>query len=255
MIRVSPKFPCPICGHEDWCLVSQDGLVAICPRTESDKYIENSGYLHRLTEQTKGRRIPYTAIKRGDYFINWEVLNKYYQKGLCPRDNVQRWFGAGFEKDVITYPMRDENLKVIGIQKKAPDRTFMEKGSSLGLFIPYEFHYVGFKTGIVLICEGLSDTMEAVSQKCEAIGRASCNSCQTLIGKYLQCNTFDKPVIIADNDRPGVLGASKLQHHLLTLGIKCMMITPPDGAEDLRDWFKKGLTKQKLYDIIEDNWI
>jgi putative DNA primase/helicase len=47
---------CPICGRNDWCMVSEDNpndpAAAICGVTEegSVKHIENSGYLHILKE-------------------------------------------------------------------------------------------------------------------------------------------------------------------------------------------------------------
>jgi P4 family phage/plasmid primase-like protien len=50
----SAGVDCPVCGKEDWCMVSRSDpnnpSSAICPRIEqgSVKYIKDSGYLHRL---------------------------------------------------------------------------------------------------------------------------------------------------------------------------------------------------------------
>src|SRR5689334_20739084 len=46
--RVCRAHPCPVCGRPDWCVVSTDGGVAICPRVESSKRAGDAGWLHRL---------------------------------------------------------------------------------------------------------------------------------------------------------------------------------------------------------------
>lgn len=52
----SAGVDCPLCGRNDWCMVTDDDVkhpsAVICGRTKkgSVRYIENSGYLHRLRE-------------------------------------------------------------------------------------------------------------------------------------------------------------------------------------------------------------
>ena len=55
-IRVSGKKPCPICGHRDWCSVSEDGAVAICMREPSDKECKSGGWMH-VIDKSIGTRI------------------------------------------------------------------------------------------------------------------------------------------------------------------------------------------------------
>jgi P4 family phage/plasmid primase-like protien len=56
----SAGVDCPICGKDDWCMVSRDDpnnpSAAICPRTKegSVKRIEDSGYLHKLSKDEQG---------------------------------------------------------------------------------------------------------------------------------------------------------------------------------------------------------
>ena len=50
--RVSKREPCPVCGHADWCVVSNDGGTCICMRTESDRPHAKGGWVHVL------KRIP-----------------------------------------------------------------------------------------------------------------------------------------------------------------------------------------------------
>src|SRR4030042_1814088 len=49
-IRVTRHNQCPICGKPDWCLISEDGKIAICARIESHKPVGNkgAGWLHTL---------------------------------------------------------------------------------------------------------------------------------------------------------------------------------------------------------------
>lgn len=45
-IRVNSRNKCRICGHADWCGVSEDGNVAACMRVMSEKQAKNGAYLH-----------------------------------------------------------------------------------------------------------------------------------------------------------------------------------------------------------------
>lgn len=49
---------CPICGKPDWCMISEDGVVARCNRIKSDSPI-GSGWLHVLDREK------YTALSSG----------------------------------------------------------------------------------------------------------------------------------------------------------------------------------------------
>lgn len=43
---------CPVCGHDDWCTMTDDGNAVICPRTPggATKNLGDAGYLHVLHE-------------------------------------------------------------------------------------------------------------------------------------------------------------------------------------------------------------
>ena len=63
-----------------------------------------------------------------------------------------------------------------------------------------------------------------------------------------------RPIIIADNDAPGVRGALKLVKKILIMDIKSGILVPPTGIKDLREWVEKGLTKERLYIELESIW-
>ena len=49
-MRVTKHNRCPMCGKPDWCLISQDGKVAICARIESNILAgkKGAGWIHTL---------------------------------------------------------------------------------------------------------------------------------------------------------------------------------------------------------------
>ena len=59
--RATKAKPCPVCGKPDWCMVSVDGAVCICPRISSGavrKY-PDAGWLHRLdASPNRDKRAP-----------------------------------------------------------------------------------------------------------------------------------------------------------------------------------------------------
>lgn len=74
-LRVSGRNQCPVCGKPDWCLISQDGTAAICPRIRSDKQAGDAGWLHRLTADYRprtpppkphGKQLPLAPVDRRD---------------------------------------------------------------------------------------------------------------------------------------------------------------------------------------------
>lgn len=52
-LRVKRKTPCPICGKNDWCMISPDLTIALCMRQASDwtPRKNSGGWLHRLQEK------------------------------------------------------------------------------------------------------------------------------------------------------------------------------------------------------------
>ena len=57
-LRVTKSEPCPVCGKQDWCLVSVDGSAAICQRVQSDREIGRAGWLHRLADGDAPANLP-----------------------------------------------------------------------------------------------------------------------------------------------------------------------------------------------------
>lgn len=98
-LRVSRHNPCPICSKQDWCLISQDGKVAICARIESEHPAgdKGAGWVHHLNEtplQTSPKSalavdFPVACLNRRDLVYNallWELrLSDMHREHLQKR--------------------------------------------------------------------------------------------------------------------------------------------------------------------------
>lgn len=45
------KIRCPICGKPDWCMVSEDGKLALCQRVANDHPNKRGGWWHSLSDE------------------------------------------------------------------------------------------------------------------------------------------------------------------------------------------------------------
>lgn len=50
------KILCPICGHNDWCMVTEDKKLALCQRIANDHPNKKGGWWHSLEEHITGRK-------------------------------------------------------------------------------------------------------------------------------------------------------------------------------------------------------
>jgi hypothetical protein len=253
MIRVTKANPCPVCERPDWCLIADDGEAAICARVSegSKKRCGDAGFLHLLTDNQKTHlrkidRRAFKVVEKPKAEIDFSKLAKEYQDRLSDRQS--RWLGeslqitekslkrlgTGFDGKAFTFPMRDENLNIIGIRRRFGDGNKKALfGSTNGLFIP---------TGLgndkpLVITEGPTDCGAALDLGFEAIGRPNCDS---KIDMTVQFARGRKVVIICDNDMPGRDGAKKLAAELIKRCPAVKIICPPLGIKDLREWKQQG---------------
>lgn len=254
MIRVNKTNPCKICKKPDWCIYSEDGQVAICARVSegSKKKCGDAGWLHVLdsdTGQAKNVKFKiknYSEVSTNKPAPDFSKLAKEYQDRLSDRQcrwlalslgitekSLQR-LGTGFDGKAFTFPMRDENLKIIGIRRRFGDGNKKALfGSTNGLFIPSDLIH----DKPLVICEGPTDCGAALDLGFEAIGRPNCDS---KIEMTVQFARGRKVVIICDNDTPGRDGAKKLAAELIKRCPAVKIICPPLGVKDLREWKKQG---------------
>ena len=263
MVRVSKESPCPVCGKPDWCLVAEDGSAAICQRIEqgSVKRCGEAGWLHRLKDngfRPRLRRIrsfPATRQPAKDFpslarqYQSW--LKTEQLDGLAEELGVSaqslRRLGLGWNYSGFTFPMSDASGRVIGIRIRYPSGLkAAERGSRQGLFMPIDLP----PDGLLLLCEGPTDTAAALDLGFAAVGRPSCNSG---VRVFTALTRGRDVVIVGDTDEPGRKGAEALAAELALHCPSVRLVYPPDGIKDLRQWKADGLTREQLQSVIEQS--
>ncbi|MBW8016253.1 MAG: toprim domain-containing protein [Planctomycetes bacterium] len=253
MIRVNKNNPCKICLKPDWCVYSEDGQVAICARISegSKKRCGDAGWLHVIGPDTGQAKNVKFNIQKPDNKPkpDFDRLVRSYQERLS--DRQLRWLGeslgispislqrlgVGWDGKSFTFPMSDENQKIIGIRRRYGDgRKFAVKGSCNGLFIPQGLS----ESGPLFITEGPTDCGAALDLGFDSIGRPNCDSKVDMTVRFARGSRI---TIVADNDAVGIAGAKKLSAKLIECCPEVKIITPPLGIKDLRQWKQLGLSK------------
>ncbi len=254
--RVTRQHRCPICGKPDWCMVSKDGLAAICPRVQSNKYLEGSGYLHILADKLPA--VPPPEPKREPPANMWALAMKYHraltvlllnrlagQLGLDPRMLMALRMGWDEFRQAYTFPMRNGRRDVVGIAlRNIEGRKWAVGGSHNGLFLP---RLTG-SADPLLICEGPTDTAAALHLGFQAVGRQSCTGGVDHLRVLLGDLRPFRVVIVADADGPGQKGAADLAEQILPLAKSVRLVTPP--AKDMRKWLNQGAKRADVCGLI-----
>ena len=235
--NVSKKEPCPVCHHDSWCTVSDDGGMCVCRRVESDRPAKSGiGWIHRLKDEgtqvasrhaklgetcaatTARNTAPtpqlrfaqlspsgvaaeyFAALPKGDIQVR---LCRYLMRELSiPCDMLAamdvRWDAAA---KAAAFPMRDAEGKVTGIRYRQlkTAKKWALKGSKDGLFfIP---GYIPITEEIV-VCEGPTDMLAAASVGLNAVGRSACLTGAALLRDFIRGHHVRRVTIIADDDPP-----------------------------------------------------
>ena len=265
MPRVNKQNPCPVCGKSDWCLVARDGSAAICQRIKdgSVKSCGDAGYLHVLVGWSRGQQHrsqrKFIVIPNNRPDRDFVVLQQQYSRQITNQqlNDLSQRLGLstqslkrlriGWDSEAYTFPMSDSDGNIIGIRRRFPNGQKVSlKRSRTGLFVPS-----GLPTqGLLLLCEGPSDTAAVLDLSFAGIGRPNCSSKILMTAEAARGRT--EIVIVGDNDNVGRAGAETLADALV-LHYSCVKIVyPPDGIKDLRKWLQAGLTHETLQQIIKD---
>lgn len=271
-LRVTGANPCPICEHDSWCTVSENGAIVRCMRVESAKESKaedgSIGWIHKLD---KAVRLPAQKNEPRKLSIRevTECARKAYEHKLAPetRSKLSESLGVSREslealrvgygcdrngREWSSWPSRDFKGNVVGLVRRYEDGSKKTlPGTKCGLFYPMERK--GLK-GPVLILEGGSDVAAAFSVGVPAIGRPSNTGGAEWIGEMLGKK---RKVVIGENDEsperrgrvstcpidcqgclncwPGMAGARMVAEKL-----KCNFVLPPSEFKDFRDVVRSG---------------
>ena len=257
--RVSSRSPCPVCGKPDWCGVTADASAACCMRIESAKRLRNGGWLHRQRKRAPWEReIPARFVVRvhpsrrdmrelaGRYEhapLRADVERLAHKLGVSV-DSLRR-LHIGWDGEAWTFPMNDGSGNVIGIRRRLPNgRKLSVRGGREGLFVPEGLA----GAGLLLVCEGPTDTAALLTLDFPAVGRPSCHGGVQLLCKFCRGRGV---VVFADGDDPGRVGARILAQALRLYCPVVRVIRPPDdGLKDAREWLRQGATHADVERVI-----
>lgn len=258
--RVSRARKCPICGRPDWCLLSRDASAAICARIESAKRCGDAGYLHRLRDdgfRPERRRVslPLPAEPARDFAaladqyraaVNRDDLRRL-ASGLGVSAEALRDLGIGWDGAAWTFPMRDSAGRIVGIRRRFDDgRKLSVRGGREGCFVPRSYP-ASDPAAPVLLPEGPTDTAAALSLGFAAIGRPACRGGVRILARLLPGRHV---AVVADADEPGRAGAAELARVLAICCRSVCIIEPPAGIKDLREWLRRGGTRDDVLAAI-----
>lgn len=264
MLRVDKYNLCPVCGRNNWCLRAEDGTAAICARIAkgSVKDCGIAGWLHILSEDFKPQI--YTDKKTYTVSVNWNTLIDFYKKRIALtqinllakelelHSDTLCQFNIGWNGEAYTFPLINvnNNNEVVGIMRRFIDGSKRLMSNSIGgLYMRPDGI---LKDSWVFINEGLTDTIMATELRFEAIGRYNCSSNIAEIVEFFKISPKAKPVIIPDNDRPGINGAAKLLEELSQNDIKTRVIHPGTTYKDFSCWCRgEGKDNVKQF-LIEE---
>jgi hypothetical protein len=162
--------------------------------------------------------------------------------------SLQR-MNVGWEdrKEAHTIPMVDADQNFCGVQLRFPadKKKRYITGSTIGIFCPYDIS----GDGILLVCEGASDTMAMLDHGFDAVGRSNCKAKpDTLIG-WLKQGPRRDVAIIADNDPEGIQGATILGRQIRWHTKTCRVVRP-SVFRDARAWSKRASRSQMVEVIV-----
>lgn len=246
-VRVSEDFLCPVCGHDNWCLVNQEGTGAICSRESSDKPRGDAGHFHELDGsdpppvEAKQRKdlLPKSRIATFQKIFQSQLtpeiaLPLAHQLGLAPSALVNS--GLGWRGDCFTWPMYLADGSITGYRlRSTTGAKWTLGGTEQGVFIP-TIRRPGASP--LLVCEGPTDMAAACQLGYNAIGRPNNVSRKEETKKLIVQTRPKHVIIIADGDDPGIAGATQFREFLKP-EIEARVLAPTQH-NDLREFVAAG---------------
>jgi hypothetical protein len=263
---------CPVCGHKDWCLMSPDGSAVICGRIEQGavRRCGQAGWLHRIADQLgwqphkpnlavaitampspklaeMAREFHLAAIRCGVFAelsvslgLSTAALEQY-QVGWCEQQSCTTW------------PMRDADGRVVGLNRRFADgHKMIFRGHCAGLYVPIDLP-ADLSGKPLLIAEGATDAVVGSDLGFWTVGRFSCSHGTDLLTALVTHRRPAEVVVVADGDEAGQIGADMLARAMVPLVKTLKIVTPPPPHKDLRAWKQAGATEGDLLQLIKSS--
>lgn len=273
--------PCPVCGRDSWCTISEDGKTVRCTRAPSDKpafskrgevaWIHEVGLQIPTVQLIRASKPEYKSIKEVTRIVECAYFHEKGGKirewlsntlGVSLRSVEAMFVGYGEDSDGKVYscwPSRDAQGNFVGASRRYLDGTKKTiYGTQAQLYYPVNRSRL--RKDLALIVEGGSDPAAAYTIGLYAIGRPS----NTGGAAHIKAMGLDcQLLVMGERDEapekrgvhswcsatcqgcshcyPGLFGA---KHTASELG--CKYIMPPAGCKDLRDVLAKGKVGELL---------
>lgn len=213
------------------------------------------GWIHPL-DPNRPLPKPGTIKPRKEYKINATKILREWSQQLVTADLVHlaKMLGVSFDslrelgcvpapwKKAWGFPMKDGYGNNVGIRVRNEEgQKWAVTGSHAGIFYP---NYRPPKR--VVAVEGPTDSAAALTMGLYPIGRPSCSGGVDHILTFVRKNHVEEMVLVADNDEPGIKGATDLQKQLPIPS--CLFVLP---TKDMRVFIKVG--DLKLFNEIVTN--
>lgn len=253
MLRVTKSRPCPICGHTDWCGLSDDESMAICMRRPEGSVgvAANDGFIHILRPGIRNGKRVYEILPPAQ--DRWPEAEYYHQhavtRGYLPilaqqlgvsTESLTRlsvgWKGDEPGGGCWTFPVTNQNELTCGIVRRWADGTKrLMAGHRAGVYWPDGPQFSDIK----IVCEGASDTAYLLDLGFHAVGRFSCAGGLADVQTALNPCPFVEETVAIITDR-GVYhethGSLVLAEYLTKCWRDVRIVWPPGGAKDVRAW-------------------
>jgi hypothetical protein len=85
------RILCPICGHQDWCMVSDDGKLTLCQRISNNHPNKKGGWWHSLESEISYNKEEFSQ-RSSHQKADENILDLIYKKmfELLPLSNIHR---------------------------------------------------------------------------------------------------------------------------------------------------------------------
>lgn len=274
-------LPCPVCGKDGWCAISDDGLVK-CMRLREGSFAQRedaSGmaffhkpaglppqpYLFEKEEKRPKKRLKARTLAK---LYGESLMNSYALVGLsedlrAPLATLGRLCVGWLDRATLiqagtkcpaqgghSFPMRNAEGQIIGFRLRVGHLKYSLAGGSNGLFIPTGTE--GART--LLVVEGPTDCAAALAYGHQCIGRPNNGACTDMLSSYITRVNPERVAIIIDNDREGstareqtLAGAKRLVDALPMQA----RVWEPIRHKDLRAMYHAGETLKEGLKRVE----
>lgn len=276
--RVDGRNRCPVCGHDSYCGIDDDGTVR-CTRIESNKPSPggdgHAAWIHKGVEGVQVRaREPAEPKPKLSVEVLTDLARRMYEHSDAgeTRDRLAGVLGVSAESleslrvgvgwDEVTgrrfssWPARDWRGRIVGIVRRYDDGAKRSwPGGSIGLF-----YCRGWSRGVgpIFVVEGGSDAASAITANLSVIGRPSNTGGGDWIRRMVRARAGSRRVIVvAENDlhisRRGTISTcptdctgclhcwpGRAGAEMVAKVLRCGYVMPPEGCKDFRDALNKG---------------